>query len=216
MEKLDKIVDRIYSEDILSPLFVSKADLEIRKGNQNRAIEILVEGISHYPSYAPAFLLLGKAFALTGSYDLSVENIRKGSDLIRSKKTYDYYIDEIEKIKNRKELEEKEKASEKEAVYAKAETSSKEPSLAPRPLPVDNNIEDLVREIRESAKEVLVETSAGVYEREIISETLAKIYASQGELGEAIKMYKKLKNRHPEKVDYFDRRIDELSTKYSI
>ncbi len=38
MEKLDKIVERIYSEDNLSPLFVSKADLEIRRGNENKAI----------------------------------------------------------------------------------------------------------------------------------------------------------------------------------
>jgi tetratricopeptide (TPR) repeat protein len=215
MEKLDKIVERIYSEDNLSPLFVSKADLEIRRGNENKAIEILLEGTSHYPNYAPAFLLLGKAFALIGSYDLSVENIRKGSDLIRSKKTYDYYIDEIEKIKNRKEVEKKQEAAVEEPAYSESESSKREATLAPRPLPVDNNIEDLVKEIRESAAREIVEGN-GEYYREIISETLAKIYVSQGEINEAVKMYKKLKNVHPEKVDYFDRRIDELSTNYTL
>ncbi len=144
-----------------------------------------------------------------------MENIRKGSDLIRSKKTYDYYIDEIEKIKNRKEVEKKQEAAVEEPAYSESESSKREATLAPRPLPVDNNIEDLVKEIRESAAREIVEGN-GEYYREIISETLAKIYVSQGEINEAVKMYKKLKNVHPEKVDYFDRRIDELSTNYTL
>lgn len=44
----------------------------------------------------------------------------------------------------------------------------------------------------------------------IISETLAKIYAAQGETEEAIKVYEKLINKSPSQKDYFTSKILEL------
>ena len=44
----------------------------------------------------------------------------------------------------------------------------------------------------------------------IISETLAKIYAAQGEFEEAIKVYEKLINKSPSQKDYFTSKILEL------
>ncbi len=45
---------------------------------------------------------------------------------------------------------------------------------------------------------------------EIVSETLAGIYRAQGSLDEAIKMYKLLLKKHPEKSEYFEKIIAEL------
>ena len=49
----------------------------------------------------------------------------------------------------------------------------------------------------------------------IVSETLAKIYITQGEFKEAIYVYKKLKLKTPEKESYFDSKIAELKAKIS-
>ena len=49
----------------------------------------------------------------------------------------------------------------------------------------------------------------------IVSETLAKIYTTQGEFKEAISVYKKLKIKNPDKENYFDSKIAELKAKLS-
>lgn len=47
-------------------------------------------------------------------------------------------------------------------------------------------------------------------EVEIVSETLAAIYRSQGSLDEALQMYKLLLKKHPEKSDHYKKIIAEL------
>lgn len=219
MERFDKIVEKIYSEDKRTPLFLSKADIELRKQEYGRAVDILSEGINYYPNFAPAYLLLGKALALTGSFDLALENVKKGSDIINSKKTYDYYRDEIEKIQRRTQPQTTEETYREKDLHTPKKEQESEAKLEPRPLPVDNNIVNLVSELSES--EIIYSEEPSKIKRthgngEIISETLAKIYITQGELKEAIKVYRKLKSRYPEKVDYFDKRIKELNIKYNV
>ena len=51
---------------------------------------------------------------------------------------------------------------------------------------------------------------------DLVTETLAKIYASQGNLEKAIKAYKKLSLKYPEKKFYFAGQIKSLEkTLYS-
>jgi tetratricopeptide (TPR) repeat protein len=218
MDKFNRIVDKIYAEDKQTPLFLNKADLELRKEDYNKAVDILNEGISYYPNFAPAYLLLGRALALIGSYDLAVENVKKGSSIINSKRTYEYYLEEIEKIKNEKQHSTSEETLAEAIIPVEKENSETEKKLEPRPLPVDNDIINLVQELAEEEKifhneKVAVKKISN--ENEIISETLAKIYVTQGELKEAIKIYRKLKDKHPEKIDYFNKRINELNVKYN-
>jgi tetratricopeptide (TPR) repeat protein len=46
----------------------------------------------------------------------------------------------------------------------------------------------------------------------IVTETLAKIYITQGELAEAIEVYKKLIKKNPQKEEYYKQKIDKLKS----
>jgi cytochrome c-type biogenesis protein CcmH/NrfG len=45
---------------------------------------------------------------------------------------------------------------------------------------------------------------------DLVSETLAKVYAAQGNVSKAISTYEKLSLLHPEKSTYFAGRIEKL------
>ncbi len=217
-------VDFIFSYNKTTPLFVRKADYELEKKNLDDAIEILTKGIKDFPNYAAPYLLLGKIFALKGDYSIAIENIKKGSDLIPSRKTYGFYLNEIENIKNKISLGfsneskiEKEVVKEVPKEVKKEVSFEKEEKLEPKPLPIDKKLGDLVKEISpETQNSPLVERieqEKSFGKNIIISETLAKIYISQGEYKEAIDIYNLLKEKHPEKIDYYSKKIEELKSK---
>jgi len=56
-------------------------------------------------------------------------------------------------------------------------------------------------------------TDSKTYEHILVSETLAKIYISQGELTEAIKIYEKLMERKPESKEKYLQSIEELRSR---
>ena len=204
-------IDLIYSYNKLSPLFARKAGYELDKKNLEDAIEILTKGLKNFPNYAAPFLLLGKALALKGDYTEAIENIKKGSDLIQSKKTYDFYLNEIENIKNKVSLG-------FSNVNKTDETSSLNDEIyGMNSVPKDEKLKDLVRELSSEQK---TKHPAARKEQEksfgkniIVSETLAKIYISQGEYNEAIEIYNLLKEKHPDKNEYYTKKIDELKSK---
>ena len=199
-------IDLIYSYNKLTPLFVRKAGYEIENKNFEDAIEILTKGLKNFPNYAVPYLLLGKAYALKGDYSEAIENIKKGSDLIPSKKTYDFYLNEIENIKNKISLGFINKSPAEEVLNEKEES-----------LPQDEKLIELVREISPEQKSERpperAEQEKSFGENIIVSETLAKIYISQGEYNEAIEIYNLLKEKHPDKVEYYSKKIDELKSK---
>lgn len=204
-------IDLIYSYNKLTPLFARKAGYELDKKNLEVAIEILTKGLKNFPNYAVPYLLLGKAHALKGDYTEAIENIKKGSDLIPSKKTYDFYLNEIENIKNKVSLG-------FSNVNKAEETSSvNEEIYGINSIPKDEKLRDLVRRLspeqktEHPVKRTVQEKSFG--KNIIVSETLAKIYISQGEYNEAIEIYNLLKEKHPDKVEYYSKKIDELKSK---
>ena len=204
-------IDLIYSYNKLTPLFVRKAGYELDEKNLEDTIEILTKGLKNFPNYAAPYLMLGKAYALKGDYTEAIENIKKGSDLIPSKKTYDFYLNEIENIKNKVSLgfsnvnKAEETSSVNEELYGK------------NSVPKDEKLRDLVRELSPEQKNEhrveRAEQEKSFGKNIIVSETLAKIYLSQGEYNEAIEIYNLLKEKHPDKVEYYSKKIDELKSK---
>ncbi len=216
MPEPDKI-ELIYSYNKITPLFVRKADYEMEKNNLEDAIEILTKGIKAHPNYAVSYILLGKVYSLRGDYTIAIENIKKGSDLIHSEKTFDFYLNEMDNIKNKislgfsslNEIEERETEEE----------TDKNEKFDIKYLPKDEKLEELVKEISPETETYIKVEKAGkekvLGKNIIISETLAKIYISQGEYKEAIEIYNLLKEKHPDKADYYAQKIEELKSKFS-
>jgi len=220
----------IYEYNKRSPLFLRMANTEIENNNLDNALLILQSGIKIYPQYAAAYFLIGKAYTLLGDYGLALKNYKLGSDLINSKKSYDYYLNELENIKRQRSLfdnnvkniflfDEEESGSksssgEKTAAYPKKEIEKTNP--------IEENLNELANKIS-NAK--IPEVSEEIFENEdsfldnstganlIVSETLAKIYTTQGEYLEAIKVYKKLMNKFPNKIKLYSDKINQLQSK---
>jgi len=93
-------VSLIYEYDKSTPLFVRKANTEILKNNLDDAINVLMNGIENYPEYPTAYFILGKAYTLKNQCKDAEDAYRKGSDLIYSKSTFDFYMKEIENSKS--------------------------------------------------------------------------------------------------------------------
>jgi len=270
-------VSLIYEYNNKSPLFARVAENEIEKNNVDEAIKILTDGLNTYPDFSVAYFLLSKAHTIKGNYGQALKFVKKGSELIHSPKTFDYYLREIDAIKKQRQLFNvsrwAESSNENFSNFApilsnkteiKRPTESIEETLNKLTAEIDavkkqrqlfnvsrwadsanekfsnftstlanktekekpaESIEETLNKLTseiEGANQTVREARKKIEETKqkdfstndfIVSETLAKIYITQGEFKEAISVYKKLKIKNPEKETYFDSKIAELKAK---
>lgn len=211
-------VSLIYEYNKNSPLFVRIAHNQIEANNPDKAIEILDDGLKNYPEYPVAYFLLGKAYTIKGLYSQGLKYVKRGSELIHSPKTYDYYLREIEAIKKQRSFFKATRWEEeiKEEAVLDNDIKNIEDSLKTMP-PITESIKKLNEDIMEAketiqkAKEITSPSSKSFAESNlIVSETLAKIYINQGEFQEAIAVYEKLIEKNPDKKDYYEIKIEEI------
>ena len=207
------------------------ANNELDSNNVDNAVKILQSGLRIFPDYPVAYLLLGKTYALMGGYDKAAEYFKKGSEILGSHKTYDFYLTEIDSIKKRRSL-------------FKSTTGNVFPSPAKGPVKPENegslfhqekkarSVQELTTSIDEKMDQLAKELSkakisttnqSGKKETDfldqltndsmLVSETLAKIYLAQNEYNEAIKVYEKLIKKDSAKYDYYTGKIKEIRTK---
>ncbi len=223
-------VSLVYEYNKQSPLFVRMANIEIENNNLDAAIEILSAGIRLYPEYAVAHFVLGKAYTLIGSYKLALSSIKTGAELICSPKTYEFYLREIENIKKQRTLFETSRGSiflSKEEDYPDVnqqdlfDEALNGSDLQPDTEEENEELARLAREISQAkipfeagnSDQDDISFNDGTYKNVIASETLAKIYISQGEINEAITVFENLKLKYPDKKDYYDEQITGLMPK---
>lgn len=192
-------VNLIYEYNKQSPLFVRVANGEIEKNNVEKAVEILNDGLTIYPDYPVAHILLGRALMLLGKYKESLDSFRKGSELINSDKVYEHYLHEVEQLKKQRVLFE---TSHKPGFIGDDE----EENTKYTKISLEKEISsfDSMNDHKSSAS---ASKSGG---DSIVSETLANIYITQGELREALSIYERLVNKYPQKKDYYLQKISEL------
>jgi tetratricopeptide (TPR) repeat protein len=218
-------VSLIYEYNNKSPLFARVAENEIEKNNIDTAIKILTEGLINHPDFSVAYFLLGKAHTIQGNYGQALKSIKKGSELIHSPKTFDYYLREIDAIKKQRQLFNVSRWANiaYENSVQNVQAQSNETNQTKSSESIEETLNKLTAEIEGTSK-VIKEAKKKIEDNRIkeysnndfiVSETLAKIYITQGEFKEAISVYKKLKVKNPEKESYFDSKIAELKAKLS-
>lgn len=218
-------VSLIYEYNNKSPLFARVADNEIEKNNIDSAIKILTEGLTNHPDFSVAYFLLGKAHTIKGNYGQALKCIKKGSELIHSPKTFDYYLREIDAIKKQRQLFNVSRWAEasNENQIQQTQTQQTPVKQVKTSESIEETLNKLTAEIEgtsqviKEAKQKIEDNRVKEYSNNdfIVSETLAKIYITQGEFKEAISVYKRLKQKNPEKESYFDSKIAELKAKLS-
>jgi tetratricopeptide (TPR) repeat protein len=224
-------VNLIYEYNRNSPLFVKMANSQIEENNLDKAVEILRAGLKTYPEYPVAHLLLGKAFAMRGNYGKALEYFRKGSDIIQSEETFNFYVNEIEKMKKQRSLFEasrgnsffnssnkiKKPANTPDLFIAKSETKEEKELTV--------SIDDRLAQLADQISKVKLSASTGnsntvsdfkdilFQDNMIVSETLAKIYVAQNEYDEAIKVYEKLIKKEPARYEHYTDKIKEIRSR---
>ena len=231
-ETFNNKVSLIYEFNKKSPLFIRKADEEIRNNQIESAIEVLLAGLKVYPDYAAAHFILGRAYSLLGQFNFALKSIKTGSVIINSAQTYDYYLKEIDSARKQRSLFD----STSRTSFFSSEIESSQPLIIPevkneKEIILPEGIEDQVGDIDDRLEEIARDISHAklnespsslsydmsnidnfIAQDMFVSETLAKIYITQGEFKEAIEVYQKLIQKTPSKQEYYLQRISELKS----
>jgi tetratricopeptide (TPR) repeat protein len=225
-------VSLIYEYNKNTPLFIRKADEEIKKKHAENAVEILTAGLKLYPNYAAAHILLGRAYSLLGDLNQALKSIKTGSVLINSTETYNYYLKEIDSARKpgslfdfttRTSYFSSQIDSTQSGAFPeekKDENYNLEPEKDIQPLDVDDRLGEIARDISNvrinhstsNQNYELTNPDTFVEDNMFVSETLAKIYITQGEMKEAIGVYQKLIKKNPAKQEYYLQKISELQS----
>ena len=199
-----------------TPLFLRTAQNYILQNDYQSAIVILKKGLKKFPEHPVAHILLGKAFLLDRNLELADSNFKIAADLLHSKKTYDYYLKEVnsaDRFTVNREGFSKNKSNPVDLQDHPSGTVNTQEKSEEKT--VEDRLEQLaemlssakIQRIKENGMQKS-DTFYGIPERsKIISETLAEIYLSQGERGEAIKVYERLIKKNPLKEGYYLEKI---------
>jgi tetratricopeptide (TPR) repeat protein len=195
----------------VSPFFAREAVRLFDRGELTEALHLCERGREQYPWYPTAGLIMGRCYEELGR---TAEAILEYRRLLESLPDSQIARARLNQMENR------ERAEFQAFVEQQEETLKKEKK--PR------TFEDFIRDGGgESAVEFLVQksqnppptrastrpmTSIQENERqaEIVTVTLAEIYAAQGQFKEAIAAYRKLMERRPDDAGRFGQRIVEL------
>ncbi|HSP89120.1 MAG TPA: tetratricopeptide repeat protein, partial [Ignavibacteriaceae bacterium] len=202
----------IYEYNRKSPLFARIANWELENNNSETAIEIIENGLRENPEFPTPYFILGKAYSKTGDYNKALKCFKKGSELIHSKETYQFYLRELESLKNLKtpsDFYTSQVPEVKKEKINEGTSSNFEDNLDELAEKISKAKIAVIKEEKSSSQYVSEESASGGESSMIVSETLAKIYIAQGEIKEAITVYEKLKKKEPSRENYFSQKISE-------
>ncbi len=201
-DKLNILINKfelLYQLNNHSPLFVSIAHKKMLGGDLDECFAIVEKGLNEFSDHPTALLLKSKILIKRGDFPKALKLIKQASGIIGNPKTFDFYLNELEMLNKQTIKVEYEYSSDNSKALSPEEKNIPEK-------PTELNLND-----KTSQKITSPEKDYDVFDDSlIISDTLAKIYFNQKEYKEAIRIYTKLKSKHPEKSDFYDSKISEI------
>ncbi len=195
----------IYEFNNDSSLFARLAASELADKDYNSAMEILEKGMNRFPSYPTASLIYSLALAYQGKIIEAHECLEKTRKIFPKEETINYYKEKIQQIHDDQNfLKDSSRFS-----FAPDGIEDKET--------FEDNLESIALELSK-AKITISNPVIGTIPlseeiipvKKIVSETMARIFISQGNLEEAISVYEDLIAAVPERMEYFLEKIGEI------
>ena len=212
-----------------SPLFARIANEYLSHGRIDDAKELCLSGLEKYPTYTTAHLTLAKCYAAEHNYPSAIQSLEYVKTIFPDSLIVNGLYDEWQGLVHPSPV------IEVPVMYDGNQALEEVPIIEEAPLPVELEPEILLQHILPSPveKEIAqpVEQQPVIHisqeelaqigrppttlsdEGRIVSKTLAEIFATQGEFGEAIITYELLKQQRPERSVEFEQRISELEMK---
>lgn len=223
----------IYGSNNDTSAFIKLAESEIKNGNYEKAMKLLQYGIKRFPNYPSPYFLYGKTLLTLGKIKEAEKAFQSGIDLIGFKDTAEYYASLIPEIKEEilPEIAEEiipgyeevvPKVEEAEPDSIESGDEEEEEHVVPQPEKKDVDLEELADKLSSAKMDMPRDHDAPVQPKKesepepsnsprgLVSETLARIYVSQGNYKEAIEIYETLIEIQPERVDYYRKKLEEI------
>jgi tetratricopeptide (TPR) repeat protein len=201
-----------------SPWFARIAAELLKAGKADEALHICVAGTRAFPRYTTGRLILGKCFDALGRH-------------VEAMLEYRHVIENFPDnpvvaalVKNAREREQKGFDAFREEhlvrLHARKDRLTFEDYVgAQEEPPQDSAVERILRQLEDATKRIVPapegeEIAPPPPQPEgagrLVTATLAEIYASQGEYGEAIDAYRKLAEQRPGSAERYEKRLREL------
>jgi tetratricopeptide (TPR) repeat protein len=197
----------------VSPFFAREAARLLDRGELTEALRVCERGRERYPSYATASLIMGRCYEELRRIGEAVLEYRRALEILpdnplirtkveqaeqRERVEFQVFAEQqIQTLKREKDSRTFEGYIREGGMESAVEFLQKKPQAPPPEKPSD----------QASPPEGVEENG---HSAEIVTVTLAEIYAAQGQYGEAIAAYRKLMERRPEETAQFKRRIADL------
>ena len=200
-----------------SPSFARLASYHLKEGQIQKAVDICLEGLKHFPDYATAHLVLGKCYEAMGRNIEAMLEYRRALKAMPDNPTLQGLFKRVEQ-------------REQEAFRAFSEERSRKLKERKETVTFDKYIDDGIeqkestaefllrrlQDVKKSAPQTMPDSTSeaasprAVSPSKIVTATLAEIYATQGEYREAIEAYKKLMSQRPIEAECYIKRITQL------
>ena len=197
--------------------FARLASYYLKEGQYQKAADVCLEGLKHFPDYATAHLVLGRSYEAMGRNIEAMLEYRRALKAMPDNPTLQGLFKRVEQ-------------REQEAFRAFSDERSRKLKERKETITFDKYIEEgteqkestaefLLRRLQDVKKSVPQTMSDRSSEEtpsytlspsKIVTATLAEIYATQGEYKEAIEAYKKLVSQRPIEAERYEKRIAQL------
>ncbi len=211
--------------DPKSPFFARAAADYLGEGRTREALALCVEGTKIFPRYATGSLVLGKCYEALGQWAEALAEYRRVLDSLPDSVFVRGLAEKVEQLEERAYGDFS--ASVARELQDRKDGMTFEEFATGAPPPPANTVEFLIKQLQQAPRTprpavmpvtpiIHEEPPAPVEEPHseeaptIVTETLAEIYANQGQYREAIQAYTTLSAEKPEDADRFAERIAQL------